>query len=43
MFFNARKQAARLYNPFREVTDVLEGLPVSEQQKTELPLAGSPS
>ncbi len=36
VFFNARKQAARLYNPFREVTDALEGLPVSEQQRTEL-------
>ena len=36
VFFHAKKEAKKLFNPIQEVTDALRGLPVSEQQKTEL-------
>ena len=36
LFFEAKRQAARAYNPLREVTEALEGLPVSEEAKTAL-------
>lgn len=36
VFFYAKKEAKKLFNPFREVIDSLSDLPVTEDQKKEL-------